>query len=167
MSDSELILEAIQFAAAAHRGQKYGVGDAAVDYIVHPIMVANLVDKEDEKIVAILHDVLEDTDAKYADIYKKFGNEIAEAVQRLSRYKYTDYKDYIVDVSHTELTTKVKIADLTVNLWFSENGFFARKDRYQVLIPRYKWALNFLQKVVVVNENKKESAFLKEGTNDR
>ena len=55
---TSLLEIAIQIAAAAHAGQKQKNGQP---YILHPLRVMMRVHTEDEKIVAILHDVLEDT----------------------------------------------------------------------------------------------------------
>ena len=73
----------LEFAMRAHEGQvrKY-TGD---DYIVHPIAVAEMVERhggsEDQVCAALLHDVVEDSMYTLADINANFGHNIATLVQ--------------------------------------------------------------------------------------
>jgi guanosine-3',5'-bis(diphosphate) 3'-pyrophosphohydrolase len=86
---SELILRAIKYATSKHRGQKRKV--SGVDYIAHPILVSYLAasykqSKAKEILIcaAILHDTVEDTDATYNQILRRFGMPIASIVFELS-----------------------------------------------------------------------------------
>ena len=81
-----LLDNVLEFATKAHTGQlrKY-TGD---DYIVHPVAVADLVERhggsEAQIAAALLHDVVEDTDTTLNDIKEKFGEEIADLVYWLT-----------------------------------------------------------------------------------
>lgn len=80
--------QAYQYADKCHKGQtrKY----VGTPYIFHPVAVADMVSThlpeygEIGIAVALLHDVLEDTDATYGDLQKRFGTEIANGVLGLS-----------------------------------------------------------------------------------
>ena len=87
-----LILRAYNFAKEYHEGQKRLSGE---DYIIHPLNVAYILadlNMDDATIcAALLHDVVEDTEATNEDIKNKFGNEIAEmvaGVTKLSKIQY-------------------------------------------------------------------------------
>ncbi|MBD3421247.1 MAG: HD domain-containing protein [Chitinivibrionales bacterium] len=80
---SDKIFDAIEYASLAHHGQfRKGM---SLPYIFHPIEVARIVfdagGAEDQVIAALLHDVVEDTDTKLADIHDAFGAEVAAIVE--------------------------------------------------------------------------------------
>lgn len=81
-----MIFQAIEFAAAAHRGQ-YRKG-TRLPYIMHPLNAARCLLEagcEDELVAAaILHDVLEDTETTIEELYAAFGPRIAELVISVS-----------------------------------------------------------------------------------
>lgn len=84
---SNVILEAIHFANAAHQGQARKVS-SSTPYIVHPLSVAITLIKygcSDEVIAAsILHDTIEDTKVTYEQIKLHLGKEIADLVQAVT-----------------------------------------------------------------------------------
>ena len=89
----ETILQAYAFGAAAHDGQKRQSGEA---YISHPVAVAQeLADMHlDAQAIsaAILHDVVEDTDASLDEIEKKFGAEVAQLVDGVSKLDQIQFR---------------------------------------------------------------------------
>lgn len=73
-------------------------------------------DTEEEKIVAVLHDVVEDTEMSLQDLKGYgFSREVLEAVGILTKRRDMTYFDYIDDVQCSDLATKVKIAELEDN----------------------------------------------------
>ena len=94
---------------------------AGVDYYEgHLCSVAALVDTEEEKIVAFLHDILEDTDYPEEKLRDQFGDKIVDAILLVThkgKLSAIDYIQYIVDLKKTgnALAIAVKIADLTNN----------------------------------------------------
>ena len=104
--------EALVFAAKAHAGQKRRNGSP---YIIHPIRVSQEVKDEVEKVVALLHDVLEDTPCTESDL-AHFGDEVVDAVKAITHRKGESYADYIVRVKANKIATAVKIADISDNL---------------------------------------------------
>lgn len=104
---------ALEIAEKAHAGQ---VDKAGKDYIQHPIYVSNLVESPGAKAVALLHDVLEDSDYTAGDLLNAgFPCEIVEAVEILTKHPGESYDDYLCRVMDNELARVVKIADLTHN----------------------------------------------------
>ena len=84
--DENIIKNAYDYAAKAHKTQKRHSGDP---YIVHPLAVANILAelKLDGPTIttALLHDTIEDTEATFEEVKKKFGNEIAELVDGVTK----------------------------------------------------------------------------------
>lgn len=105
--------KALEFAATKHAGNKRKNGD---NFIIHPIRVSQEVKTEKQKIIALLHDVLEDTDATYDELKKEFGTDIAHTVLVLTREKEEAYEDYIARVKTNNDAVAVKIADIADNL---------------------------------------------------
>lgn len=86
-------------------------------YILHVLSVAMKVKTMKEKIVAILHDILEDTEITKEDLKKlKFSDEIIEAVECLTRQENESYMDFIRRIKTNDLSKSVKIEDLDENM---------------------------------------------------
>lgn len=137
MSNYEL---ALKIATEAHKGQ---VDKAGVPYINHPLTVASLVDTEEEKIVALLHDTIEDTNITEQDLLNYgFSNKIVEAVKLLTHNKDVPYMDYVAKIKDNELARKVKIADLTHNSDLSRLKEITDKDKKRY--NKYQNALLYL-----------------------
>lgn len=129
-----------EFAEKKHSGQ---VDKAGIAYIEHPRAVAAKLDGEKEKIVAFLHDTVEDTDATIDEIRSIFGDEIAEAVSYLTHEKGTPYLEYVKRLKQNELARKVKLADLSHNMDLSRIPNVTEKDRERVE-KKYKKAFEIL-----------------------
>ena len=106
--------KALALCKEAHKGQFRS--DGVTPYETHPIAVAELVSTKGEKIVALLHDVLEDSDITFGRLDDEFGSDIAWAVLILTRRKIDTYKEYISIVRNNILSRAVKIADMFHNL---------------------------------------------------
>ncbi len=90
--DAKFITDAYIFATTYHKGQKRSSGE---NYIIHPLSVANLtysILKDPASIVtALLHDVVEDTSAIKEDIKQRFGIEVSEMVDALTKINLINY----------------------------------------------------------------------------
>ena len=84
-------------------------------YIFHPVHLAEQMDSEDECIVALLHDVVEDTDVTMEDLEKEFSSEVIEALKLLTHDKSVPYEEYVLDLKDNPIARKVKLADLNHN----------------------------------------------------
>lgn len=105
---------AFNLAYTAHHGQKDKTG---YPYILHLMAVADKAQNEDECIVAILHDLCEDIDPRYiVEIRNLFGNEIADAVDAITRKAGEKYKEYIERCCKNKLARVVKLYDLMHNM---------------------------------------------------
>lgn len=109
---TKLTRKAMTIAYNAHQDQ---VDRAKVPYIYHPIHLAEQMDTETECIVALLHDVVEDTDITFADLQEYFPKEIIDILKFLTHDKSVDYMDYIKEIKENPIAKKVKIADLKHN----------------------------------------------------
>lgn len=91
--DEAEIRSAYELAKVNHQGQKRNSGE---DYIIHPLHVAMILadmNMDPATIIAgLLHDTIEDTSVTYEDIEKKFGKEIAELVDGVTKLKKLNYK---------------------------------------------------------------------------
>ena len=89
----DTIEEAYVLAKKAHEGQKRHTGEA---YITHPVSVAIILAQMRMDpatiIAAILHDVIEDTDVKKSDLVEKFGKEIAELVDGVTKLTNLEFE---------------------------------------------------------------------------
>lgn len=134
---SEDLKRALDFARRAHKGQYDKAGEA---YIWHPIAVAGKLNDPFEKIVALLHDVVEDTGYTLDDIKQEFGNEVAEVLDFLTRRKGEAFGDYIDRVLQNKTAVKVKLADMNHNMDLTRFSKPTQKDIDRVVkkyIPAY------------------------------
>ena len=91
-SDHDLIIDAFNYASDGHKNQKRLSGES---YITHPLQVAhylsNLNLDTETIIAAFLHDLIEDTEVTYNDIKKKFGKEVADIVDGVTKIDKINY----------------------------------------------------------------------------
>ena len=126
--------KALMFAAAAHGGQTDKGGEP---YIWHPIRVALNFDKSALRAVALLHDVLEDTDATEDRLRDMFGDSITDAVVALTKKPNQNYQDFIRQCGDNPNARLVKLADLFDNMDASRlpqplsDADVARIDKYE------------------------------------
>lgn len=105
---------AIRTAVFAHKDQQDKNGEP---YILHPLRVMLKMRTEDEQIVAILHDLIEDTYWTLEALkWKGIPGNILGALDAITRRKDEPYMDYIERVSTNKLASNVKIEDLKDNL---------------------------------------------------
>lgn len=140
MVNTDLTRKAMNIAYNAHMNQ---FDKAGVPYIYHPIHLAEQMDSETECIVALLHDVVEDTEVTFEQLEKDFPKEVIESIRLLTHDKDVDYKKYIKELSKNPIAKKVKIADLLHNSDETRLEKITIKDVARR--ERYKKALEFLQ----------------------
>ena len=133
---------AIKIAVSAHEGQTDKGGNP---YILHPLRVMMSVESESEKIVAILHDVVEDSDWTFDALLEQgFSHEIIEALKSVTKESEDeDYDAFIQRAIQNPIGRKVKIADLKDNLDVTRIPVLQEKDIQR--IDKYKRALSTLQ----------------------
>lgn len=133
---------AIKFASRVLNGRTDEKGEP---YINHAMRVADKMETEFEKIVAVLHDVLEDTDCSIHDLQDAgFSREVIECVEQLTRKSDFTYFEYIEDIATSEVCKKVKLAELADNqdivrvnkLSFKTYSLEARCKKVQEILNR-------------------------------
>lgn len=131
----------LEFAMQKHDGQTDKSGKP---YILHPIEVALSLYKESDKIVALLHDVLEDTDATVEDLIAigLYDCEI-DAVKLLTKPHKEDYMHYVRRVAESPIARRVKMADLRHNMDISRLDVVTERDLARV--EQYKKAYRILE----------------------
>ena len=118
---------AIELAIKYHKGQMDKGGNP---YILHPLEVMNDVDRMESKIVAVLHDIIEDTECT-VDTLREWGiNEDAiKSINTLTHKEGMSYMEYIREISYDFIATEVKLVDLKCNMDLSRlNRKITNKD---------------------------------------
>lgn len=114
---TELLSEAIALAADKHRHQHRKDG---TPYIYHPLKIAEMVKDAgygvEYQVVAILHDILEDTNTTEADL-QKFGEDVLLAVKLLTRLPSISEDEYVSAILQNHIASIVKNADKMHNVW--------------------------------------------------
>jgi len=132
------IEKALQIAAKAHEGQKDKSG---LPYILHPLRVMMRVEGEEAQMVAVLHDVIEDTSVTVADLRQAgFSEQVIAAVLCVTHQKDEPYADYVVRCKGNDVARRVKLADLEDN---------SRLDRILVRPQRFEADVARLRKYVL------------------
>ena len=105
---------AIEIAVEAHKGQKDKAGNP---YILHPLRLMFQMKTDNERMAAVLHDVVEDSDWTLDDLRKEnFDNEVIDAVNLLTRDDNDSYEEFVQKAASNPISKAVKIADITDNL---------------------------------------------------
>ena len=106
--------KAIQIAVSAHVGQ---VDKAGQPYILHPLRVMFSVETPHERLAAVLHDVVEDTEITIDDLADEgFPTEVLDAIQALTKLKGESRLDAAMRAVRNPIARKVKLADLADNM---------------------------------------------------
>ncbi|MBI1338337.1 MAG: HD domain-containing protein [Phycisphaera sp.] len=123
MSD---LATAIELAVKAHSGQRDKAGQP---YILHPLRVMFRCDGEVQKIVAVLHDVIEDTDVTADDLRKLgFSEEVLAGLDAVTARKDESYDEFVERAARNPIGRVVKLADLEDNLDVRRLGELGERD---------------------------------------
>jgi (p)ppGpp synthase/HD superfamily hydrolase len=136
-----MLEKAIEIAVKAHSGQ---VDKGGQPYILHPLRVMMKMDNDTDRVVAVLHDVIEDTDVKGLDLYGiGFNSDILVAIMDLTKRDGEDYIKYIERVAENPIARRVKLADLDDNMDLGRLHVVEDKDwaRWQ----KYRKAKEYLE----------------------
>ena len=128
--------QAIELAVKHHKGQ---YDKAGKPYILHPLRLMMSVDTDDEKIVAVMHDLVEDTHITIAYLRTAgFSEKVLSALDCVTNRDNEDYESFIERIAQNPLATKVKLADLEDNMDLSRISEPSKKDYKR--IEKYKRA---------------------------
>lgn len=146
--ESKRYQNALAFATEKHDGQ-FRKGGLA--YITHPIAVCEIVKEkgfdEDYQLVALFHDLLEDTDATHEEILSLSNEEVLKSVILLTKQDGYVMKDYISSIIENPMAYVVKGADRLHNLRCAivTNEEFKRK----YILESLDWYLEFMPEILI------------------
>lgn len=131
---------ALNIAESAHKGQ---VDKAGEPYINHPLKVASAFEDDTRYIIAILHDVIEDSDITINDLINYgFPSNFIDALEAITK-RGESYEEYLKKVKSNVLATQVKLEDLKHNMDLSRISNLRKKDVDR--IKKYEYARKFLE----------------------
>ena len=130
---------AIEIATEAHRGQLDKAGN---EYLGHPLRVMAMGKTTEEKIVGVLHDVVEDSAWTFEQLEAEgFSHEVIEALRCVTKLSETEpYDKFIARIKHNPLAVAVKLNDLTDNMDIRRLPYLSDKDikRLKKYLKAYK-----------------------------
>lgn len=110
-----LLAKAIALASEKHMGQ---FDKAGMPYILHVLKVMHYLKTDDLELmsIAVMHDLVEDTDVTFADLYDYgFSERVVSAIKLLTKMRGQTAKEYLEGVKSNKDTIRVKLADLRHN----------------------------------------------------
>ncbi len=132
---------AIEIAVLAHKGQTDKEGQP---YILHPLRMMFNVKMDEEKMAAVMHDVVEERDWTLDQLkVEGFSENEIEAIDRLIRKESDSYERFIEIAGGNPISRIVKIADLTDNMDLSRINNLREKDFLR--LKKYKKAMTYLK----------------------
>ena len=149
-NSDNLIYKALELATNLF---KHDIDKGGFPYIIHLTYVYRHVLNEDEKVVALLHDILEDKDVSENDLLDLgFSKKIVDDIKILTRKKPMDYNVYIDNIlkNGSKEALHVKLADLSNNMDMSRIKNPTIKDYERVekrYAPNYEKILNRLKEI--------------------
>ena len=140
---TEKTKKAMEICFEAHKKQ---VDKSGIPYVFHPIHLAEQMTTEETTIVALLHDVVEDSDITFEYLENEgFDKAVIDAVKLLThKDKSVKYKDYIEKIKTNPIAKAVKLADLAHNSDITRLNVVTEKD----LKRREK----YLEAIKILNE---------------
>ena len=137
MISPELLERAISIAVEAHHGQRDRNGQP---YILHPIRVMGRVLTTTEKMVAILHDVVEDTEWSLDALREEgFPSDVLDALDCVTKREGEDYDDFVARSASNPIARRVKLADLEDNMDIRRLRKVSEEDRERLSKYRRAW----------------------------
>lgn len=125
--------KALKLCYNAHKDQ---TDKSGIPYVFHPLHIAEQMETEDTVTVALLHDVVEDTDYTLEDLSRMgFSNTVITALSLLTHDDTTEYMDYVRAIKNNPIAKAVKLADLRHNsdltrLDIIDEKALARRNKY-------------------------------------
>lgn len=134
-----LIETSLTIALHAHTGVVDKAGRA---YILHPLRLMAKMTTDIEMAVALLHDVIEDSDITAADLLAQgIPNEVVEAVLCLTKQADENYQDFVLRAKQNTIARKVKIADIEDNINVLRISNLTEKDLARIAKYHAAWHL--------------------------
>lgn len=124
---------ALKLCFEAHKDQ---IDKSGMPYVFHPFHLAEQMKDEDTTIVALLHDVIEDTDYTFGDLKAiGFDDVIIDALKLMTHDESVSYMEYVTEIKTNPIARAVKLADLKHNSDLSrldviDEKALKRRDKY-------------------------------------
>ncbi len=132
--------KALKLCFEAHKNQ---VDKSGIPYVFHPFHLAEQMTDENTTVVALLHDVVEDTDYTIEDLRNMgFNDAVLEAISLMTHAKDVPYMDYVAEIKKNPIARAVKLADLKHNSDLSRLDTVGEKAIKRV--EKYKKAIELL-----------------------
>lgn len=134
--------QAMKLCFEAHKNQ---VDKSGMPYVFHPFHLAEQMPDEETTIVALLHDVVEDTEYSLEDLREMgFPEQVLEAIALMTHDEDVPYMEYVMQIKKNRIATIVKRADLMHNSDLSRLDFV--DDKALSRVEKYKQAITILEK---------------------
>lgn len=134
--------KALKLCFDAHKEQ---VDKSGLPYVFHPFHLADQMEDEDTTIVALLHDVVEDTEVTFADLAQMgFSQQVIGAIQAMTRLEGVPYMEYVARIRNNPIARRVKLADLRHNSDLSRLDQVDEKALARV--EKYRAAMELLER---------------------
>ena len=136
---TDLTKKALKISFNAHKDQKDKSG---MPYVYHPFHLAEQMDDEYSTCVALLHDVVEDTDITLDELSELFPKEVTDAIAMMTHDDSVPYLDYVREIKNNPIAAKVKLADLKHNSDLTRLDVV--DDKALERVEKYKKAISIL-----------------------
>lgn len=138
---TEKTKKALKLCFEAHKAQ---LDKSGMPYVFHPFHLAEQMKDENTTIVALLHDVIEDTDYTFNDLIAMgFDGAIIDAIELMTHEEGVPYMDYVEKIKSNPIAREVKLADLRHNSDLSRLDAPTEKDKMRV--EKYRKAIVLLE----------------------
>ena len=137
---TDLTKKALKISFNAHKDQ---LDKSGMPYVYHPFHLAEQMDDEYSTCVALLHDVVEDTDTTLDDLSRIFPKEVTDAIALMTHDDNVPYLDYVKTIKSNPIASKVKLADLEHNSDLTRLDTV--DDKALERVEKYKKAIRILE----------------------
>ena len=132
---------ALKLCFEAHKDQ---IDKSGMPYVFHPFHLAEQMADENTTIVALLHDVIEDTEYTLDDLRKfGFAEDVLSAISLMTHADDVPYMEYVVKIKTNPIAKAVKLADLKHNSDMSRLDRITQIDEERA--KKYKKAIELLE----------------------
>ena len=136
---TDLTKKALKISFNAHKNQ---TDKSGMPYVYHPFHLAEQMDDEYSTCVALLHDVVEDTDMTLDELFGIFPKEVTDAIAMMTHNDSVPYLDYVKEIKNNPIAAKVKLADLKHNSDLTRLDVV--DDKALERVEKYKKAISIL-----------------------
>lgn len=136
---TDLTKKALKISFNAHKDQ---IDKSGMPYVYHPFHLAEQMDDEYSTCVALLHDVVEDTDMTLDELSEIFPKEVTDAITMMTHNDSVPYLEYVREIKNNPIAAKVKLADLKHNSDLTRLDVV--DDKTLERVEKYKKAISIL-----------------------